>query len=425
MAEEVNARICPRCGNPLREGETQCPHCENRLALLLRSRETVLSVCAALLIILFFLTSMIVQGYHQKLDALGNQWFTAGQQELKANNAPRALADFRNALVYHPDDPQVQFQLAQALSAEGRTEEAQSYLLGLLARSPSDAPVNLALARIAAHSGSEADALRYYHGAIYGVWPKDAEANRLSARLELSRFLIAQGDRASADGELIALGSEIPQQHGAPLHEQTGDLFRQAGDLTRGLDEFQRAMESQRPPLGAIRGAGLAAYQMGDFPLAERYLDRAHREKRDNPEMDAALDTTRLILAWDPEAPRLTDAQRLARVRHDLAQAISRVESCAKSSGVELPNITASRETGKGQTAAAVEKTDLAAQYAQAKRLQAGLAGRNLARHPEELNEASNLIFAIETDAAQKCGEPTGLDEALEILDKYRQSRRQ
>jgi tetratricopeptide (TPR) repeat protein len=425
MAEEVNARICPRCGNPLPKGETECPQCENRLGLLLRSRETVLSLCAVLLIILFFLTGMIVQSYHQKLDALGSQWFTAGQQELKTNNAPVALADFRNALVYHPDDPQVQFQLAEALSAEGRNEEAQSYLLGLLARSPSDAPVNLALARIAARSGSEADALRYYHGAIYGVWPRDAETNRLDARLELSRFLIVRDDGAGADGELIALESEIPQQHGASLHEQTGELFLQAGDLTRALGEFQEAMQSQHPPMGAIRGAGLAAYQMGDFPLAERYLDRAHREKRDNAEMDAALETTRLVLAWDPDARGLTDAQRLARVRHDLAQAISRVESCAKSSGVELPSMAASQETGKGQTATAAEKTGLAAQYEEAKRLQAGLSDRNLVRHPEELNEASNLIFAMEAAAAQKCGEPTGLDEALEILGRYRQSRQQ
>ncbi|MGB7188033.1 MAG: hypothetical protein WBD21_15700, partial [Candidatus Acidiferrales bacterium] len=177
--------------------------------------------------------------------------------------------------------------------------------------------------------------------------------------------------------------------------------------------------------LGAIRGAGLVAYQMGDFPLAERYLDRAHREKRDNAEMDAALETTQLILAWDPDARGLTDAQRLTRVRHDLAQAISRVESCAKSSGVELPNMAASQETGKDPTAAAVEKTDLATQYAQAKRSQASLSDRNLARHPEELNEASNLIFAMETAASQKCGEPTGLDEALEILGKYRQSKQQ
>ncbi len=409
MAEEKKARICPRCGNPLPEGEAECPQCENRLALLLRSRETVLSLCAVILIVFFFLTGMITQSYHQKLDALGKQWFAAGQQQLKANNAVAALSDFRNALVYHPDDPQVQFQLAQALSEEGRNEEAQSYLLGLLARSPSDAPVNLALARIAARSGSEADALRYYHGAIYGVWPNDAETNRLNARLELCRFLIARGDLPSADGELIALGSEIPQQHGAPLHEQAGELFLRAGDLNRALEEFQRAMEEPRPPLGAIRGAGLAAYQMGDFQLAERYLDRAHREKRDNPEMDAALETTRLVLAWDPDARGLTDAQRRERVRHDLAQGISRVESCAKSSGTDLTEKTASQSM-------------LATLYARAMAMQPELTDRNLARHPEQMDAAINLVFAMESAATQKCGPPTGLDEALGILVKYRQN---
>ncbi|MGB6485215.1 MAG: tetratricopeptide repeat protein [Candidatus Acidiferrales bacterium] len=409
MAEETQARVCPRCGNPLPEGATECPQCDNRLALLLRSRETVLSLCAVILIVFFFLTGMITQSYHQKLDALGSQWFAAGQQQLKANDASAALSDFRNALVYRPDDAQVQFQLAQALSEEGRNEEAQSYLLGLLAHSPSDAPVNLALARIAAHSDSETDTLRYYHGAIYGVWPKDAETNRLNARLELCRFLVGRGDPSSADGELIALESEIPQQHGAPLHEQTGELFLRAGDLNRALEEFQRAMEAPHPPLGAIRGAGLAAYQMGDFHVAERYLDRAHREKRDNAEMDAALETTQLVLAWDPDARDLTDAQRRERVRHDLAQAVSRVQSCAQSAGVDLTEKTATQ-------------SNLATLYAQAKAMQPQLVDRNLARHPEQLDAAINLVFALEA-AAQKCGQPTGLDKALVVLGTYRQGR--
>lgn len=165
MAEETNAR--------------------DRLGLFFRSRETVLSLCAVILIVLFFLTGSVVRSYHRELDALGSQWFAAGQEQLKTNNAPAALSDFHNALVYRPDDAQVQFQLAQALSVEGRNEEARSYLLGIVAHSPSDARVNLALARIAARSDSESDALRYYHGAIYGVWPKNAEINRLNARLEL------------------------------------------------------------------------------------------------------------------------------------------------------------------------------------------------------------------------------------------------
>jgi tetratricopeptide (TPR) repeat protein len=387
-------------------GELDCPRCPHRLELFLHSRETVLCGCVLVLMVLFLITGGVARAYHQKLHALAGQWFAAGEKDLNARDAEAALSDLRNALVYEPEDPRIQFRLTQALIAEGRYEEAHSYLLGMLAHSPSDAPVNLSLARIAAGSGNETDALRYYHGAIYGVWPRDAETNRLNARLELCRVLIARNDDSNADSELIALEAEIPQQQGALLHEKAGELFLHAGDTTRALVEFRRALEGVHPPDGALRGAGLAAYQMGDLQLAERYLDRAYRQKRDDPEVTATLDTTRLVLAWDPDARGLTDARRRERVRHDLAQAISRAGSCTKNSSSDLSNTTT------GQT------TDLATEYARAKTLQAELSDRNLERHPEELDVAINLVFSIEATASQECGQSTGLDKALEILAK-------
>lgn len=385
----------------------------------MQSRETVLSACALLIVILFFITEGVARGYHVKLHELAGQWFAAGEKDLNARNANAALADFRNALVYEPEDPRIQSRLAQALIADGRDEEARSYLLGMLAHSPSDAPVNLSLARIAAASGNETDALRYYHGAIYGVWPNNPETNRLNARLELCRVLIARNNDSDADGELIALGAEIPQQHAATLHEQTGELFLRAGDVTRALEEFRRALAGPRVPAGALRGAGLTAYQMGDFSVAERYLDRANRAKEGDAEVKAALGTTRLILAWDPEAPGLTYVQRRERVRHDLAQAISRAESCAKTSGIDLS------KTQTGPNSGAAQTTDLASEYGQAERLRSGISDRNLAQHPEDLEAAINLIFNIELTATQRCGEATGLDNALEILGKRQESREQ
>lgn len=416
MAEEVNPRKCPRCGTAFPQGTSECPQCGKPWALVLRSRETVLGLCALLLIIFFFLTGLIVRSYHQKLQSLGVEWFTAGREQLTENNAPAALSDFRNSLVYDPDDAQVQFQLAEALSEEGRNEEARSYLLGLLGQAPADAPVNLALARIAASSGPEAEALRYYHGAIYGIWPSNMEKNRLDTRLELCRFLIAENDGASADSELIALEGEIPRRNGAVLHEQTGELFLRVGDANRALEEFRGALEDPHPPNDAVRGAGLAAFRLGNYRVAERYLERAEREQQNGTDVEAALETTRLILAWNPEAPRLRDAERRDRVRHDLAQVISRVELCGRGSGVGLSKAPAN------QTAGTSQPSDLQVQYAQARNLEARLADRDLARHPERLDAAVNIIFQMESTATQKCGEPTGLDEALEILGRNRQN---
>jgi len=416
MTDELNPQKCPHCGDPLPQGTNECPKCAKRWALVLRSRETVLGLCALLLIIFFFLTGMIVQRYHQKRQSLGIEWFAAGQEQMKDNNASAALSDFRNSLVYNPDDTQVQFQLAEALSEEGRNEEARSYLLGLLGQSPSDAPVNLALARIASTSGSEAEALRYYHGAIYGIWPSNLEENRLNTRLELCRFLVAEDDSASADSELIALESEIPRRNGVALHQQTGELFLRAGDANRALEEFRRTLEGPHPPSDAFRGAGLAAFRMGDYRVAERYLERADRAQKKQVDVETALETSRLILAWNPEAPRLTDAERRDRVRHDLTQVISRVELCAKASGVDLSG------TAANQTAGPDHSDDLVTQYVQAETLQAKLSNRDLARHPDRLDAAINMIFELEATATQKCGEPTGLDEALETLRKNRQN---
>jgi tetratricopeptide (TPR) repeat protein len=430
MAEGTSVRICPNCGKEIPEGRADCPQCSHRLEQFLHARETVLFGSLLVIVVLSFITGAVARGYHLKLHALAGQWFNAGEKELNTGNAEAALADLRNALVYEPEDPRIEFRLAQALIANERYGEAQSYLLGLLAHSPSDAEVNLALARIAAGAGNETDALRYYHGAVYGVWQSNPEENRLNARVELCRFLIVRNDDTSADGELMALEAEIPQQHATALHAEAGELFLRAGDASRALEEFRRALSTPHPPTEAWRGAGLAAYQMGDFRQAQRYLERAYREKKDDADVAAELGTTRLMLAWDPEARGLTEAQRRERVRHDLAQAISLTESCAKSSGIDLSKAP-EQTTGAGQNAEANQKRpaapsgDLATEYAQATNLQGSLSDRNLSRHPEELDAAINMIFTLELTASQKCGEPTGLDEALVILGKHRQNREQ
>ncbi|HEV2314321.1 MAG TPA: tetratricopeptide repeat protein [Candidatus Acidoferrales bacterium] len=361
---------------------------------------------AAIVIVLFFLTGFITRDYHQKLGALGRQWFEAGKQQLKSGNAAEALADFHTALVYSPDDTQIQFQLAQALAAEGRNSEARAYLLELQAHAPSDAPINLALARISAGAGSEADAVRYYHGAVYGVWPSEAEANRLNARLELCRFLIARGDTSMAEAELIALASEIPERNGASLHAQTGELFLRIGDANRALSEFRGALTAARAPADALRGAGLAAYQMGEFQQAERYLDRARRLGNKDADVSDALDISRMVTSVDPYALGLSEADRRNRARRDFEQAFGRLQSCAKSSGIDL--------FAKGPP-----QSELVTLGIQAKALEPQLTDENLRRHPGQIDVAMNLVFVAEDVVTKECGAPQGMDEALTLIGKF------
>lgn len=408
MAKDENARTCPQCGNPLPAGATECPRCDNGLFVLLRSREIVLSLTAVIVIVLFFLTGFITRDYHRKLTALGRQWFDEGEQQLKSGNAAAALADFHTALVYSPDDTQIQFQLAQALAAEGRNSEARAYLLELQAHAPSDAPINLALARISAGAGSEADAVRYYHGAVYGVWPSDAEANRLKARLELCRFLITRGDTSIAEAELLALASEIPERNGASLHAETGDLFLRIGDATRALSEFRSALTVEHPPKDALRSAGLAAYQLGEFQQAERYLDRARRLGNRDADVSRALDISRLVTSADPYAPGLSEADRRDRARRDFEQAFGRLQSCAKSRGIDL-------------FAKDAPRSEMVTLGMQAKALEAQLTDQNLRQHPGQIDVAMNLVFVTEDAVTKECGAPQGMDEALTLVGKFHQ----
>ena len=158
------------------------------------------------------------------------EWYTRGEQDLRAGRAEAALADFRTALSYSHDNAQYQLRLAQALMAAGHSREARTeartYLLNLLEREPGNATVNLELARLAARDHAVPDALRFYHGAIYGEWNDDPVARRRAARLELVEFLLDAGQKDSARAELIALAADLPAD--PALQTKVGTLLAAA-----------------------------------------------------------------------------------------------------------------------------------------------------------------------------------------------------
>ena len=114
------------------------------------SREAVLLGCMLLLVLFVLFTAAASRMYHKKIHVLADDWFDEGEASFRVGDIKSALTDYRNALVYSPDNAKFQFHLAQALAAAGRGDEGRSYLLNLLSESPGSGEVNLALARIAA-----------------------------------------------------------------------------------------------------------------------------------------------------------------------------------------------------------------------------------------------------------------------------------
>ncbi len=156
------------CGEPL-TASGRCSHCE--AAVSLRQHRFGLPVLVLIIIAGFSFTRMVVNWFNDRQDQLAADWYQKGVAALNSHRPAQAVEDFETALLYGgQDDDEYRVRLAESLLAAGRANEARSRLLSLLEEHPADATVELELARIAAGKGEVQEAVRYYRGAIDGIW---------------------------------------------------------------------------------------------------------------------------------------------------------------------------------------------------------------------------------------------------------------
>jgi tetratricopeptide (TPR) repeat protein len=361
------------------------------------SRQAVLLFCTVLLIALFTVTGFLTRAFHLKQQAIAENWFELGNASLAAGHARDARDDYRNALIFEPQNTTYQLHLAQALTAYGQPDQSRAYLLNLLTQFPGDGEVNLELAHLATRDGAVTAAIHYYHGAIYGAWDSNPVESRRAARLELCQFLVNHGEYVQAEAELIALAAGIPEDASA-LHATAGDLFLRAGDANRALNEFQLSLKVSAGNERALAGAGMAAYRLNDFKQAAYYLERAQAVNPRRAEIAQMLDSARAVLGADPFAPNLTEAEQAARAAKALADALSRAEKCIA-------------------PAAKTDASPLQALMDRAKAGQRGIWSENgLRLHPEQIPAEMRVVFDIETECDRECGTPEGADLALSLI---------
>lgn len=424
-----SSQICPKCGRvivprsqatlglhgsqgpPSPQVQIFCRCSARPRRYWLHSRETILLLCVLGLIVAFGITGFAARLYHGRRAELARSWMDRGNAELKAGHAVAALSDFRAALVYaqreFSPEQQQQFELdfVQALIADGNREEARSYLLDMYERAPGNSRVNLELARMAAQMGDDADAKRYYNGAIYGVWdenPDDVLRCRMDTRLELYRYLMDRGEKAEAQSVLLATATATPPD--PALHAQVGQLMLQAGQPQAALDEFARALRLGPRNYEALAGAGEAYFQLGNDQQAVRYLESAVREaaqpkRRPGQVADSAareaqeaqvmhdLAIAEASLALNPHAPGLDPAERARRAVRAYDAGFARIKACASEHGIALPRPSLNLTP---YTRAASDE----------------LAEAALARHIEQLDSLMEFAYQMESAATQNCGPP-------------------
>ena len=368
------------------------------------SREAILIVSLALLAVLFSVTAVVARLYHKKVHQLGDAWFAKGEAAFQSGN-PAAVADYRNALVYSPDNQVFQLHLAQALAADGRGEEARSYLINLLTESPGSGEVNLELARIDAREGNSQEAIRYYHSAIYGVWEKDPLLMRWRVRRELCEYLLDHGDANDAQPDVIALAQEVPPGD-VDRRRESAEFLLSAGLQARALDEFLSVLKDSPHDDNALAGAGAAAFQLERYSEALELFNKLPREKRSSPNIEKMLETASRVEAANPFTRGLSAAEKAKRTADALARAESRAASCALGHGPVPP------ET---QVLASLQES--LTTFTQNKRAWSEV---NLRRQPGQVNAAMAAVFAAENAALRACGQPEKQDSTLLLLARSR-----
>ena len=361
------------------------------------AREPLIIVALSAAAIAFFFGVLALSKFFDtRQSARADEYFQRGTLALRSNHPEMAVNDFHASLTYSRDSYATQLSLAQALLALNRTEEALQYLVNLWQREPENGMVNFELARIYAGKGDASQALRYYHNAIYAIWNQNQDVVRRSVRMELIDFLLARQMHGQAESELIALQNNMPND--PDMTAKVGKLFLQVPDYERALALFVRSLKLKRQNPDALAGAGQAAFELGRYKVAERYLKAAVAANPSDTTSAQLLQTAHLVLAMDPYNMRLSRMQRTADVKDALATADARLSACLTQMTAGPSRSTFQSLTSRlAQVQQKVKKTSI---------------------DSDSVDEAMTVVFDIEQQTNNTCGPPTGKDLALLLISR-------
>ncbi len=346
---------------------------------------------------MFTTTGVIVRLFHEKQATIAASWEKAGNINLQTGHAEVAIEDFRNSLLYSPDDSKLQLELAEALAAQGQMDEAENYLFTLRTADPENSMIDLQLARISAHRGDIDAAVAFYHDATFGQWPSDAHKNQLATWEELIGFLLSNNRRDQARAEALSLAADNPAD--PDVLDTAAAYLAKAGDYQSALAEYRAVLRVAPTNVDALVGAGNAALALYQFPEADRYFTRALQHGAKDQSIPGRRDLAAAASELDPFNTRLSERERQARTIEIFQAAEQHAKACFPgliTGGDSVPN----------------NLKPLAAERAA---LPPNLTRSDFSAHPEYADQALDWAFAIEQAIPPQCG-GTLADRAIQYL---------
>ncbi len=372
-----------------------------------------LCVLAGLAVVLSFVTYALFHSFaaHQRM--LEARWRARGESALATGQPAVALDDLHSALAYAPDDRGIEVELATALAATGRLQEAQVYFTTLLESEPGNGMINLQMARLAIRQGNTQAAVDHYQAAIDGTWNGDAFARRREIRLELARFLIAQKRFPEARNLLLITSGNGPDNFALQL--ELGALLEQANDAPDAIDVYRKASQHRPTRLEALEGEAHAAASEGRYAQAKTLLSEAIVEPAFARQPDevrnathAELETAEGVLALYP-ALTMPAAERGRRIAQDAELAQARLLGCPAVKAAEAAPDAAS---GAGAAPGAANAADPAGTQPTVAQQRTLLLGA-LAGKLQHLNPLAKDSAAAQAPAATPPGTATDTLSAL------------
>ncbi len=258
--------------------------------------------------------------------AEARSYFDLGSRLFADHKAAEAAEPLRKAHSLQRANRGYGVRLAEALIASGKLDEAGRVLTELLARSPNDGESNLLEARLTLRTANLADALAYYHRAIYGAWtglkPDQVETRKIQTRMELAELLAQRGLKQELLSELLALSPEAAGN--LDVEKKLAAWYMAAGSPQRAADAYQELMRDDPADLSNAANLGEADLALGNYHAAENAFSKAGEPDR------AGLAET--IAELDPTGRTLSSAEKFRRSERILELAHDTLERCSGNS---------------------------------------------------------------------------------------------
>ena len=302
----------------------------------------------------------------------------------------QAVDRFQSAVAAERTNPVYQRALADAMLIAGRPAEGRAIAADWLQREPTDAAASLVVARALVREGKPAEAIPYYHRAIYGVWDQDPDANRVRARFELVDVLARMGAQRQLLAELLPLQDQAPTDR--ETRSRIAYLFLDAGAPARAIEIF-RSLLKQRRDSRAYAGLGEAELARGNYRSARANLAAAAELAPGDSTIAPRLALVRRVIELDPTQRGIGSEEEYRRSVELLGLTLEATDSCLTANAATSLGVVDSaraaviarpyRSTGRGH--AAVEANiDLAERLWELRRAQCP-AGSSAAEEPMAL----------------------------------------